>query len=111
MRGIVREVEKIPRHPNQYIVYYNSAITGDRGRIDIYAKDEMDAYTQAVTRLEKDKQNMQLLIKCVSTIVALIILTAFGLGQVSRYYYSVNMTTCVAAKKSYVSENEGYSCR
>lgn len=111
MRGTIIDVQKHIRDSKRFEVVYYGSVSGERGRIDVYAKDEMDAYTQVVTKLEKVKKDMQLFIKCASTIIALIILTFFGAGQISRYYYSVNMATCVAAKKSYVSENEGYSCR
>jgi hypothetical protein len=89
--------------------YYN--YEGNREAFTINAKDDLDAYVQGQQAVNKKKAKMKILIIC-ATIVVVAILTSSVAGcQITSSKYSTNMATCLKAGKSYVKENDGYSCR
>jgi hypothetical protein len=104
----VYQVEK--DRGNTYDVFYYD-YEGGREKFSVIAKDELDAYTQGQQALEKKKARMKTLIICATLSLVAILTSAVGGCAVQRHYYSATMTTCVAAGKSYVSEDGGYSCR
>ena len=104
----VYQVEK--GRGNTYEVFYYG-YEGGRERFSVIAKDELDAYTQGQQELEKKKANMKTTIICGTLAIVAMLTSAVGGCAVQRHYSSSNMTTCVAAGKSYVSEDGGYSCR
>lgn len=109
MPVIIENVE--PRHgrpgqPGEYRVSRNHG-----SNIYVYAKDEVDAFTKALSIIEKEKKEMRTITVC-TTIGFLVLLSAMIHGCESRQAsYASNMKQCLAAGKNYVSEAEGYSCR
>lgn len=78
---------------------------------DFYAKDELEAFTIFQTHITKWKQNMRVFIVC-ATIVFLAVLASLTSNcSAKREQYSTDMRECLKAGKSYISEDDSFSCR
>jgi hypothetical protein len=84
----------------------------DTGRtLTVYAKDELDAYTKGLAYIKEEEKEMRTLTICI-TLGVLFFLSAITVAcEQKREHYAANMKHCVAAGKSYVSEDASYSCR
>jgi hypothetical protein len=105
----IREIRK-ERSGNTFFVYYTNN-WGDRAQTEVFAKDELEAFTEFQKIYKKGEERMRTFLLCL-TVVILALLTSMTYSCVdSRARYQANMATCVGAGKSYVSEESGYSCR
>lgn len=108
MRLMITKIQ--PQSSGSYLVDYTN-IDGQMRRAEVYAKDELEAYTLVQERLEKGKKNMKVAIIC-GTLITLTFLVSTTYGCAARdESRAAEMSMCVKAGKSYVSEAEGYSCR
>lgn len=91
---------------NSYRAEYEDEL-GDRGYIIVAAKDELEAFTVASKVLEGRSMTVRVFI--VSAAVVLLAMLSgltYGCNKSSR-----DMETCLKVGKSYVAENQGFSCR
>jgi hypothetical protein len=95
---------------NTYDVYYYN-YEGNREAFSVVAKDDLDAYVQGQQAVNKKKANMKTFIICVTLAFVTLVTSAVGGCAVQRHYYSTNMETCLKTGKSYVAEDDSYSCR
>jgi hypothetical protein len=95
---------------NTYGVYYRD-FDGDIMSFTVHAKDDLDAYVQGQQAVNKKKASMKTFIICVTIVVVAILTSSVAGCQITGSEYSTNMATCLKAGKSYVKENDGYSCR
>lgn len=95
---------------NTYEVYYRD-FSDDTTMFTVNAKDDLDAYVQGQQAVDKRKANMKTFIICVTIVVVAILTSSVAGCKITGSEYSTNMATCLKAGKSYVKENDGYSCR
>jgi hypothetical protein len=106
----IREIRKERSGGNTFVVYYVNN-WGDNAQAEVFAKDELEAFTEFQKIHKKGEERMRTFFLCL-TVVILTILTSMTYSCVDiRARYQANMATCVGAGKSYVSEKSGYSCR
>jgi len=106
----VREIRKERNNGNTFNVYYTNTV-GDFANKEVYAKDELEAYTRFHEIYEEGAKKMRVVFLCI-TVVLLAVLSSITYSCTdSRSRYMDNMATCVKAGKSYISEGGGYSCR
>ena len=106
----VREIRKERGNSNAFVVYYVNMF-GEDSQMEVFAKDELEAFTEFQRVYKGGKEKMRTFLIC-CTVVILTLLSSVTYSCVdSRARYQANMATCVGAGKSYVSEKNGYSCR
>ena len=108
MVAIIRGVDRLSE-PNTFRVYWETPI--EFGSFRVYAKDELDAYAKGTLALEEKDKAMKYFIIAAAAVISVLILAITIVSIYDRVVYAQNMQACVAADKSYVSENDGYSCR
>lgn len=80
-------------------------------RFSVYAKDELDAYTKGLAYIEKEEKEMRTLSICITVGMMFVLSSITFSCERRRDQYDANMRACIAAGKSYVSEDNDYSCR
>lgn len=77
----------------------------------VYAKDELDAYTKALAYIEQKEKEMRTISICVTIVVLFVLCLGTFACERNDIRHDAAMARCVAAGKSFVSEDQGYSCR
>lgn len=100
----ITEITK--RSGRTYRVEYTDSF-GEQSNFEVSASDELEAFATAKKLLEKKSMTARILMLCMTaTVLALFGLIGFGCSQENRF-----MDSCLKAGKSYVSENNGHSCK
>lgn len=94
------------RSSGNYQVHYAGDI-GATGWLEVAAKDELEAYQKA-TAVLKDRSMTARVVTVCATLLLLCAFSLIGYGCSQR---EKNLETCLKAGKSYVSEQQGYSCK
>lgn len=105
----IRSIEA-SRSGKEFRVYYVNN-WGDNAHKEIYAKDELEAYTRFNEIYKEGAKRMRVVVVS-GTIIIITLLSSLTYSCTdSRSRYERNMRECVKSGKNYISEGDSYSCR
>ena len=85
--GRVTSIDPVHGEPHTFRVYYKDAMNNP-SRMDVYAKDELDAFTQANKLIRTEDMNLRIFFLCVAGVLLAIILGLNYAATSSRAYYA-----------------------
>ena len=106
----IREIRKERSSSNAFVVYYVDGF-GDNRQKEVFAKDELEAFTEFRKVYKEGEKKMRTFMLCLTTVILALLSSMTYSCTDNRARYQANMSTCVGAGKSYVSEESGYICR
>lgn len=105
----VTRIKKIDSYGADYRAYY---VGYGGGFVDVVAKDELDAFVAAQTKIEDEYMTGRNVLLC-GTIVVLTLISAFTYGAISSdASRDTAFTACIKANRQFSVNDSGfYSCK
>ena len=106
----IREIRKERSGSNTFAIYYVDAF-GDNCQKEVFAKDELEAFTEFQKIYKEGEKKMRTFLLCVTTVILALLSSLTYSCTASDATITAQMRECLKAGKSYVRESSGYSCR